>query len=129
MAKKPVLEIVKSSKSTSTRPPRKLGPSGLSLWDAIMSEYDLSDRGGLEILFQICAALDRAEEMAAQINRDGCVISIRGVTREHPLLKVELGCRAFITRNLQRLGLNVEAVRPIGRPSGWCPPTKLLREE
>jgi hypothetical protein len=124
MAKNPDLKIVKPSRSTSTRPPRKLGAFGLSLWDAIMSEYQIDDRGGLEILCQICAALDRAEEMSAQINSDGCVISVRGQTREHPLLKAELACRAFITRNLQRLGLNIEAIKPIGRPSGWSPPMR-----
>ena len=124
MVKKPALRIVKPSSNPLPRPPRKLGTSGQSLWDAVMSEYQIDDRGGVEILAQICSALDRAEEMNEQINSDGCVIMVRGQPREHPLLKVELGCRAFITRNLQRLGLNVEAIKPVGRPSGWSPPTK-----
>ena len=38
--------------------------------------------------------------------------------KEHPALRAELGCRAFITRNLQRLGLNLEDVKPVGRPLG-----------
>lgn len=118
MAKKPILKIVKPSTSTTTRPPRKLGAFGLALWDAVMDEYRIEDRGGIEILCQVCSALDRAEEMAEQIDRDGCTILVRGVPREHPLLKSELGCRAFVTRNLQRLGLNVEAIKPVGRPAG-----------
>ena len=33
-----------------------------------------------------------------------------------------LACRAFIVRTLERLGLNVETIKPMGRPSygfGW----------
>jgi len=41
--------------------------------------------------------------------------------REHPALRAELGCRAFVCRNLQRLGLNIETLKPVGRPSGFSP--------
>jgi hypothetical protein len=36
--------------------------------------------------------------------------------REHPAMKHELANRAFVVRTLARLGLDVEAVKPIGRP-------------
>jgi hypothetical protein len=36
--------------------------------------------------------------------------------KEHPLLKHELAARAFVCRTLQRLGLDVEAIKPPGRP-------------
>jgi hypothetical protein len=53
--------------------------------------------------------------------------------REHPLLKQRLALRAFITRSVQRLGLNLEAVQPIGRPPGpgkkYSGPTALDFEE
>ena len=117
MVKKPTLKIVNPSTSTVTPPPRKLGEHGLTLWQTIMTEYDVSDSGGVEILCQICAAADRAEELAAQIDKDGPTILLKGVLREHPLLKGELANRAFVVRGLQRLGLNVEVVRPVGRPS------------
>ena len=131
MVKKPHLKIVKPSTSstTTTRPPRKLGACGLDLWNQVMDEYQVTDRGGIEILAQTCAALDRAEEMAAQINEDGCMIMIKGQMREHPCARGELANRAFVTRNLVRLGLNIEALKPIGRPAGWSPPTKAYREE
>jgi|SRR5450755_1858650 hypothetical protein len=118
MAKKPTLKIVKSSPSI-TSPPRALGKHGHALWDKVMSEYQIADSGGVEILLQICSALDRAEELAEQLGREGCTIIIKGVPREHPCLKGELANRAFICRGLQRLGLNVEAVKPVGRPGGW----------
>jgi hypothetical protein len=115
---KPKLKLVSSSPPTGQQPPRALGKHGTDLWRNITDEYNISDAGGIEILALICQALDRAEEMAAAIDRDGPTITIRGVLREHPLLKGELANRAFITRNLQRLGLNIETVKPIGRPPG-----------
>ena len=80
------------------------------------SSYDISDAGGIEILCLACAALDRAEMMAEEISNDGCTIMIKNTLREHPCLRAELANRAFVSRSLQRLGLNVEAIRPVGRP-------------
>jgi hypothetical protein len=70
------------------------------------------------MLFQICAAADRAVECASMIARDGPVISTKHGLKEHPLLKIELASRSFVVRTLQRLGLDVEAVKPQGRPPG-----------
>ncbi|HEV8465623.1 MAG TPA: hypothetical protein VGQ63_11570 [Pseudolabrys sp.] len=90
-----------------------------------MTEYDLQDSGGLEMLLQACAALDRAENLRLEIDRDGEVIRTRGTVRDHPALKHELANRAFVVRALSRLGLNFETVKPVGRPPqpiGWQPP-------
>jgi hypothetical protein len=126
MAKKPVpppLTLVSSS-ATGSSPTRRLGATGADLWASITAEYDIDDAGGIETLMQICAAADRLGEVAAQIARDGLTVHSKSGLREHPLLKMELGLRAFITRNLQRLGINVEPVKNIGRPGrgfGWKP--------
>ena len=112
-----------SSTPTSSPPPRKLGPAGLTLWQAVMSEYQIDDIGGTAILLQICLTQDRVEQLAAQIAIDGCVVYTKSGPKAHPALRDELQGRAFICRNLQRLGLNIETVKPIGRPSGWSPPT------
>jgi hypothetical protein len=37
--------------------------------------------------------------------------------REHPGLKHELAARSFVVRTLARLGLDVEAIKPVGRPA------------
>ena len=118
MVKRPTLKIIGGSTSTVTPPPRKLGKHGMTLWQTIMTEYDISDSGGLEILQQICSSLDRAEQLAAEVDRDGPTILVKGAPREHPALKAELANRAFICRGLARLGLNVEAIKPVGRPGG-----------
>jgi hypothetical protein len=124
MAKSPPFSIV-PPEPIGLAPPRPLGQHGQALWSRVQAEYGLRDTGGLEILAQLCAALDLAESLRAAIERDGPVVygARGGAPRTHPAIKDELGCRAFITRSLERLGLNVEAVKPgPGRPAasmGW----------
>jgi Phage terminase, small subunit len=82
-----------------------------------MREYDIQDAGGIEMLAQACQALDRAESLREEIDRDGEVIRVRGTIKDHPALRHELACRSFVVRTLSRLGLNFEPVRPsAGRP-------------
>jgi len=116
---KPSLKLVSSTTPPGQQPPRKLGQHGLALWRTITSEYSITDAGGVEILMQICAATDRVEALAAQINDEGETITTKGVPRTHPLLRDEIQYRAFICRGLQRLGLNIEALKPVGRPGTW----------
>jgi hypothetical protein len=107
-------------------PPRPLGDYGNALWDRVQGEYGITDTGGIEILAQACAALDRAEALREAIDRDGEVITTRNGPKVHPGCKDELACRAFVVRTLERLGLNVEAIKPPGRPPqprGWTGPT------
>jgi hypothetical protein len=86
-----------------------------------MTEYDIQDRGGRELLQQVCEASDRLAALAERISADGEVIHTRTGPKSHPALRDELNGRAFICRTLERLGLNLEAVKPLGRPSrpGW----------
>ena len=51
-----------------------------------MVDYEISDSGGLEMLMQACAALDRAEALRIEIDRDGEVIRARSMVRDHPAL-------------------------------------------
>jgi hypothetical protein len=118
-SKKPPLTLVGSA-TTGNAPPRKLGEHGLSLWNTVHAEYQIDDRGGIEILTQICAATDRVEALAAQINADGETIRSRtGTLKAHPCLRDELALRSFICCSLERLGLNIEGLKPsVGRPPG-----------
>jgi hypothetical protein len=104
---------------TSSSLPATLGKTGSTLWQAIMTEYDIRDSGGREILLQACGAADRVQQFAAIIARDGPVIRTKHGPKDHPLLKHELAARAFIVRSLHRLGLDVEPVKAIGRPPQW----------
>jgi hypothetical protein len=104
--------------SSTHPPPRKLGRHGTSLWDAVTTEYHIEDRGGVELLAQACAAVDRIEALAERINVDGEVIDTPNGPKPHPALRDELAARSFVCRTLERLGLNLEAVKPMGRPPG-----------
>jgi hypothetical protein len=120
---KPPLTVVGPS---TNGPPCKLGHRGMALWNAVMNAYRIEDIGGLEMLGQICAAVDRVEALHEAIDRDGAVIyDTRGKPKAHPAMREELALRSFIVRGLQRLGLTVEAIKPVGRPGsgglGWLP--------
>lgn len=117
MARKPALTLVEPG-ATGAQPPSTLGKSGATLWRTLTSHYCFDDVGGLEMLTQLCGAIDRVEALAQRIRTDGEVIYVRGVPRVHPALKDETQLRALICRLLQRLGLTVEAVKPVGRPTG-----------
>ncbi|MFN6935547.1 MAG: hypothetical protein ACK4NZ_10400 [Tsuneonella sp.] len=98
-------------------PPRPLGEHGQAFWQRVQTEYAVSDTGGMELLAQAAAALDRAEECAAAIARDGLtIVAANGAIKDHPLAKVELANRAFVTRAIARLGLDVEPIQRVGRP-------------
>jgi hypothetical protein len=108
--------------ATGISPPRPLGGHGRALWDAVHSAYQIDDVAGCELLAQACAMADRAEALREAIDRDGEVVHARAGVRAHPALRDELAARAFICKTLERLGLNLEAIKPLGRPPrsfGW----------
>jgi hypothetical protein len=98
--------------------PRDLGEVGQALWGRVMAEYQIVDSGGLELLAQACRAADRAARCQKAINLDGELVEqAKGGTREHALLKHELGNRAFVVSTLTKLGLNLEPLKAhAGRP-------------
>lgn len=114
------LKLVTSTPPQHGTPPRPLGKHGLALWRSIHAEYGIEDAGGQEILLQACQALDRAEACREKIDREGETMRLKaGLVKDHPLLKHELANRAFVTRCIGRLGLDVEAIKPVGRPAGY----------
>ena len=125
MAKKPAkssLRLVPPTGTSNGAPPRKLGAFGANLWQRILSEYEIEDAAGLELLTLACQQLDRAESLRAQIDAEGEVIKTQRGKRDHPALRHEIQARAFVAKTLLRLGLNVEPLRPQpGRPAGYMP--------
>jgi phage terminase small subunit len=117
MRKKPNLKVVGASASDPDAPPVVLGKVGQTLWRKIMREYQIVDSGGLALLEQACSAMDDVATDAAIIRKDGRVIWTKGGAKEHPLLKHQLASRAFATRTLVRLGLDVQPIQARGRPS------------
>jgi hypothetical protein len=117
--------MVSDRTRTPPEPPERLREVGQNLWNSIQKEFAITDCGSVELLTQACLAADRADELGRTINRDGPVVcDAKGNTREHPLLKAELGNRAFLCRILQRLGIVDEDLKSVGRPAtgrlaGW----------
>jgi|SRR5262252_1965512 len=108
---------VVGTQASSPTPPRKLGKYGRSLWDKVHREYRLEDCGSIEMLAQICGAVDRIESLRDGIDRDGEIVKTRNGPRAHPGMRDELAGRAFVVRTLARLGLSYDALRPNpGRP-------------
>jgi hypothetical protein len=99
-------------------PPGKLGETGMTLWRAVTTNYAFDDPGSVEILFQACAAAERAETCRRIVDQDGELIRTQAGTRSHPLLRDELNNRTFVVRALGKLGLDLEPVRAMGRPPG-----------
>jgi len=106
-------------------PPRPLGQHGRDFWNRVMAAYAITDVGGIELLCLAAQAIDRAERCRMLIDRDGeLVTSASGVMRAHPLIREELHARAFTAKCIDRLGINKETVKPMGRPplaSSWQP--------
>ena len=109
------IDVVKSL-STPLESPSSLGEHCAKLWRSILKQYRIEDAGGLAILEKACISRDRSTTFAAIIAKDGPVVRTQSGSKEHPLLKAEREERALEARLLQRLGLNVEAVRSVGRP-------------
>src|SRR5215475_3605876 len=114
--KNPKLKVVDATRPNPLAPPATLGKAGATQWQSIMSEYKIEDSGGRAVLLQICSAADDLAECDRAIARDGAMISTKNGPKEHPLCKQRLALRAFICRSVQRLGLNLEPTKPIGRP-------------
>jgi hypothetical protein len=116
--------MAKKLKSSAARdpaqPPSQLGETGLDLWTAIVSVYQFADRASYEMLFQCCAAADRAEACRRRVAEDGEMIPVAsGTLRAHPLIREELNARAFVARVLKYLDLDVAPLQSVpGRPSG-----------
>jgi len=130
MAKKPPLALVPPVGTVVTlpQPPASLGEAGLSLWRSIQGQYGIADSGGVAVLQAACECADRVAEIGATIDAQGLMIPGKTGMREHPLLRHEVANRALLGRLISRLGLDIEALRPLpGRPpapSGWTPPAR-----
>jgi hypothetical protein len=113
MARKvqPTYDYTTGEPLAAVLPPRPLGVHGQKLWDAVQAEYRIVDIAGRETLAQICVMLDRAEELAEQLNSDGRTVRTKFTTKCHPAIKEEIACRKFIVQGFKDLGISVEALK------------------
>jgi hypothetical protein len=83
----------------------------------LLEQHDFNDCAGRELLAEVCEAVDRAEQLKAEIDADGLVIRTRsGTVKAHPAINAEVVCRAFVAKGLTKLGVLYEPIRHPGRP-------------
>ena len=87
---------------------------------SILSEFDISDRGGLEILDRAIESFSRMREAEAIIEKEGLTVVNRFVEKkEHPCLNTERKSRAAFLLALKQLNLDIlPPNHRIGRPGG-----------
>jgi P27 family predicted phage terminase small subunit len=102
------------------KPPPHLGKDGKQLWAELVTEFDITDAGGLTLVTTVAECRDRLTEAQALIKRHGAVIATpTGHLRSNPALKVEVDARNGMLAALRMLNLDIEPLRDRrGRPAG-----------
>jgi phage terminase small subunit len=102
---------------TNIEPPEHLSPDAKAIWRGLMEEYDLGDTAGQRILQVALEAFDRAQACREQIEREGMTWTGKlGQPRPHVLLPIERDNRAASLAGIRNRGLDLQAVKPVGRP-------------
>ena len=98
----------------------KITRAAAKLRKRILAEFDISDRGGLEILDRAIESYCRMKEAEAIIDRDGLTFQNHfGEVKEHPSLNTERKARAQFLLAIKQLNLDVlPPNHRIGRPGG-----------
>ena len=98
----------------------KISAAGKKLKQSILSEFDISDRGGLEILDRAIESFCRMKAAEKIIDKEGLTVLNRfGEVREHPALSTERKARAQFLLAIKQLNLDVlPPNHRIGRPGG-----------
>jgi P27 family predicted phage terminase small subunit len=108
------------TKPNPTAPPSHLGVGGRRLWNAVQSEYGISDGAGLELLRAAAEARDRLDDAGAAVRKHGAVIEGEdGKPRANPACAIERDARSGMLAALKGLHLDIEPLQSIpGRPPG-----------
>ena len=109
------LALVSGQPLTVPPPPRPLKGAGRDLWNNVQSEYSIADAAGVELLLQCCHTADRIQELSDFIAQDGAVVRTKGGVKANPAIRDELHARAFVVRTLEKLGLTLEALKPVNQ--------------
>jgi P27 family predicted phage terminase small subunit len=106
-------------KLSAITPPEWLSKEAQTWWERIVQAYGIQDEGGLLLLGTALEALDRMREAQARLNSEGLtVLDKAGQPKPHPLLACERDSRQQMLVALKHLNLDVQPLKPLGRPPG-----------
>jgi P27 family predicted phage terminase small subunit len=106
-------------KNSKPKVPISLTAEGKTMWVQLQEEYDITDLGGLVILTAACESFDRMRAAQRIVDVDGMTTSDRfGQAKVHPAVIVERDARAAMLAALKQLHLDLEPIKPRGRPPG-----------
>src|SRR6478736_3529667 len=96
------------------KPPPHLGKDGREIWSQLVSEFAITDAGGLAMVTIIGECKDRIAEAQTVIRKHGAVIATdTGVLRSNPALKIETDARNGMLAALRALNLDIEPLRDL----------------
>jgi hypothetical protein len=104
--------------TSNPKPPPGLSKRAQALWSATVSTVALA-AAELELLRHACVALDRCDEAAEVLARDGLVVADRyGSPKQHPAADVETRNKALFARLVAQLGIEAPtSPKRVGRPA------------
>ncbi len=90
-----------------------------ALHKRLVTEYGITDSGGLLSLDIALEALDRMRDAQAVIKREGIMLTDpkTGKRRAHPALIVEKDSRWALLQALKALNLDIDVTAKVGKPA------------
>lgn len=107
------------AKRSPKTPAPPLSATSQKWLSTVLDEYGIQDIGGITLAQQAAEALDRAAEARRLIAKHGLLIPDRfGALHSNPACAVCRDAESSYRGAIRMLGLDLEPVKPIGRPSG-----------
>lgn len=105
------------SKITIPKAPDGLGPDGKRQWRRVLQEFSLEE-WQLSVLAQACRCLDTAAAAEKVLAAEGVVVRDKfDQLKANPAAAVLRDARSGFLQATKSLGLDLEPVKGIGRPS------------
>jgi phage terminase small subunit len=95
------------------KPPSTLSKNSAAYFSKFVDFYEVDD-SSIEVLIRICQSMDRADEAAAGLKKNGSLMSKDrfGVDRAHPLVQVERQARQAVISGIAALGVLKNSDKP-----------------
>ena len=97
--------------------PRTLSAEAKQLFRELHEQYRIDDAAGIILLTRTCEALDRLRCAQKIIRAEGIIVrDNKGSIKSHPAVAIERDAHRQMLEALKAQNLDIEPLRPIGRP-------------